>query len=299
MKIFIAGAGGFIGSCLVTYLEEAGHSVEGHIRSRDGDLTPDSVPKDVGAVINAAGRLGGQGVSPEQLMESNALLPKMLGDVCGELDCSLVHLSTPGVTGLIASATEEMKYDPWGDYENSKVQGEKYLLENADLESGGLTILRPDFVYGPGDMHKFPLFRQVAKGWIPLVGFTGARLRPTYCIDVCRAVESSLPGGTLSGGTYNIAGPEVVSMREFTAAIAESLETGLVRVPVPEWIFRLSLLLGPLCPPVLSESRFKLFGRDHFVSIGKAEEAGFRPSFNLSTGLGETVAWYRDEGLLR
>jgi nucleoside-diphosphate-sugar epimerase len=231
-------------------------------------------------------------------MESNAGIPGMLGDVCGDLGCNLVHLSTPGVTGLGANVSEDTEYSPWGDYESSKVQGEKNLLDNPRLHSHLLTILRPDFVYGPGDMHKFPLFRQVARGWIPLVGFSGARLRPTYCMDVCRAVESSMPGGLLNGGLYNIAGPEVLSMRELTAAIAGSLGSGLLRIPVPRWIFKASLLLGPLCPRVLSESRLKLFGKDHFVSITKAEEAGFRPSFHLSQGLSETVAWYRDRGLL-
>ena len=294
----MAGAGGFIGSWICGSLSRAGHEIVGHVRSEKGDITPNSIPVESEVVVNAAGRLGGHGGDTDSLTASNEALPKLLGDFCRSGERNLIHISTPGVTGLRADAKETDEYDPWGDYERTKMRGEKALLEGCGLSAEQLTILRPDFVYGPGDMHKYPLFFRAAGGWFPLIGSGSARLRPTYAADVCSAVEASLPEGPLSGGIYNIGGPEVVSFRELVRTISEVMEVRTRLVPVPRMLFRIALKLGPLRPSSLSESRFRLFGEDHFVSITKAVEAGFSPRWSLRGGIGKTVEWYREEGVL-
>ncbi len=299
MKVFVTGAGGFIGSRLVEFLEELGHEVAFHVRSESGDLTENSIPDDTRVVVNSAGRLGRKGVDLKELTLANASLPVMLADHCSRTGSHLIHLSTPGVTGLAVDGDEEMEYDPWGDYERTKAQGEQALLTHSVLAEGLLTILRPDFVYGPGDLHKLPLFRHVAGGILPVIGREGARIRPTYRDDVCRAVEASLPGGILSGGLFNIAGSETVTVRELSQMIAAAIGRKVRILPLPKVVFRFALLLGPLCPSSLSESRLRLFGEDHFVSIKKVESVGFSPIWTLGEGLDATVSWYLRNGLIR
>ncbi len=298
MKIFVTGAGGFIGSAISNYLRHAEHDVFDHVRSINGDITFDSIPDDVDIIVNAAGKLGLPGVDYVALKHSNTLLPSILADFCTKHRIHLIHLSTPGVTGLYANVSEDSPLKPWGDYEKSKKEGEDILRKHPQLPSEKLTILRPDFVYGPGDLHKFELFRQVDKGWIPMIGRNGARLRPTFSEDVCRAVESSLPGGRLNGGLYNIGGPEIVTFREFTKEISEALGKDLRCISIPRLAFRIGLLLGPLRPKALSRSRFRLFGEDHYVSIDKASSVGFNPSWRISDGIARTVSWYQDMKLL-
>lgn len=299
MKIFVTGAGGFIGSRITRHLSGLGHEVAGHVRSRSGDLTMESIPPDTEIVVNSAGRLGKKGVNSGELASANESVPAILGDFCSINSASLIHISTPGVTGLLPAASEDMEYRPWGEYESSKMRGELTLLENSSLLRDRLTILRPDFVYGPGDLHKLPLFRQAASGWFPLIGRNGARIRPTYCEDVCRAVEESLPGGILSGGLYNIGGPLVLTLREVAKLIADGMGRKVRLIPLPRGIFRLALLLGPLCPSSLSPSRFRLFGEDHYVSTDKAEKAGFRAEWPPEKGLRETAMWYVREGFIK
>lgn len=298
MRIFIAGAGGFIGSCIAEYLSIRDYETVNYNRSKHGNLSLNGIPEDIDVIVNSAGQLGTPGVNSNELTLSNAALPKMLADYCSREDIHLIHISTPGVTGLSANGSEDSEYNPWGEYESSKMKGEIYLRKHEYLSADRLTVLRPDFVYGPGDLHKLALFKQVSKGWMPLIGRNGAKIRPTFAGDVCRAVESSLPGGILNGGLFNIAGPEIVTVRELCSEIASALGRSLRIIPLPKMFFRMVLKLGKLCPDALSESRFQLFGKDHYVSTEKAEKADFYTEWNLKKGISETVSWYLNNGVL-
>lgn len=294
MRVFLTGAGGFIGGALRTHLERAGHTVAVHSGRSDG---PVSVPPYAEAVVNSAGRLV-SGLSPqEEVSAANTLLPESLGRQCMALGVPLIHLSTPGVCGLVAEGSEDDPHSPEGLYELSKSQGEKRLLE-IGLPAGALTILRPDFVFGPADPHKLPLFRQIARGWFPVVGRDGPRTRPTHVRDVCRGVVSALPGGSLAGGVYNIGGPEVLTMGDVCRRAAAAMGRRVFVVPVPAVLIRLALAMGPLRPSALTPSRARLFGTDRFVSIARASAAGFTPCFSFGEAAAEAVEWYRREKLL-
>lgn len=295
MKVFVAGAGGFVGGAVAALLESAGHEVAAHVRSRDGDVRPGSVPADTGLVVNSAGRLGGAGVDEAALDAGNVSPARVLAHEAARLGIPVVHLGTPGVAGLVAGASEDLPPAPWGAYERSKARAEEIL--RSIVPEGRLTILRPDFVYGPGDVHKAALFRQAAKGWFPLVGTGGARIRPTYVLDVARACMESMPGGRLEGGVFHIGGPEVVTVSELIAAVGRALGRRVLRIPLPRAAFRAAIALG-LFRGVLSESRYLLFGRDHFVSIEKASSAGFVPGTDLARGLEAAVSWLRAEGMV-
>ncbi len=237
-------------------------------------------------------------MDPYQLTKSNVTLPILLADICRARQIHLIHLSTPGIAGLHADITEESPADPWGEYEKSKYQSEEALSKHYISQSGQLTILRPDFVYGPGDRHKLPFFKQVGKGWLPLIGWKDVRIRPTFVSDVCSAIENSMPGKCLNTGLFNIGGPEVVSIRKFGTLIAQIMGQKLISIPLPRLFYSLALRSGPFKPRSLSRTRLRLFSEDHYVSISKAADAGFTPSTSLSDGIQKTLEWYRFEKLL-
>jgi nucleoside-diphosphate-sugar epimerase len=297
MRVFVAGAGGFIGGAAAREIEARGHSVVRHEHSRDGGIDATSVPPGIEVVVNCAGRLGGSRVSIESLRWSNTALALSLGMACRDRAIPLVHISTPGVTGLVAEAREDMPLAPWGDYERTKAEAETGLARL--LDGGLLTILRPDFVYGPEDMHKLTLFSQASRGWFPLVGGGRARLRPTYVSDAASAIAEALPGGLLAGGVYNIGGPAIVSVEDLVREAGMALGRRIVLLRIPRPVMAAALLLGPLRPASLSRGRIALFGKDHFVSTSKSSEAGFNPSVSLRDGIRETVSWYRAMGLVR
>lgn len=294
MKIYLTGAGGFIGGALKVHLERAGHTVTAHSGRSEG---PVSVPGDAEAVVNAAGRLATVVSSPDEVEAANTVLPESIGRQCMILGVPLIHLSTPGVCGLVAEGSEDDPHSPEGMYEESKSEGERRLLA-LGMHEGELTILRPDFVFGPADPHKLPLFRQVAGGFFPVVGRHGPRTRPTHVRDVCRGVLAALPGGRLSGGVYNIGGPEVLTMGEVAKRAAAAMGKKVFVIPTSVGLLRLALAMGPLRPKALTPSRLRLFGTDRFVSLVKTSAAGFTPCFSFGEAAAEAVAWYRGEKLL-
>lgn len=292
MKVFITGSSGFIGSYIKQAVEAAGHNVTSHSYSVQGPFTV--LPAGTDLVVNSAGRLGGQGVSSEDLINANLNLPVALGNQCRQAGIPLIHLSTPGVNGLLANAHENAKYDPMGEYESTKMDAEKQLLSICP----GVTILRPDFVFGPGDLHKFALFRQVQKGWFPLVGLGSSKTRPTDVRDVADAVLKSFPGEILSKGTYNIGGPSVLSVKNVAETISVAITKSVRFVPIPRFVFRVALMLGPLSPKALSKSRYQLFGTDRFCNTDKAEKKGFASTRHFAITAIDSVNWYREQGLL-
>lgn len=292
MRIFLTGAGGFIGSHLQTVLSAAGHHVTSHSLSVDGPI--EEIPKDIDIAVNSAGKLGGDGFTENELVEANLNVVKRMCDSCRRRGIHLIHLSTPGVAGTTANGKESDPFNPGGAYESTKADAEKYI----SLHLPEASILRPDFVFGEGDMHKFPLFRQTAKGWFPLVGNGSSRTRPTDVRDVCEAVLQAFPGKPLEKGTWNIGGPDVLTVKELVKTIAHVLDLHVKTVPIPRILFRIILNLGPFRPKALSESRYKLFGTDRFTCLDKTISVGFSPEFSFRQTAETAVEWYRERGLL-
>jgi nucleoside-diphosphate-sugar epimerase len=122
--------------------------------------------------------------------------------------------------------TEEMAICPRDDlgfYARTKFCGEALAEEYKAFFT--LITARFFFVYGPGqrDTMLIPrLIRAVGDGKpIPLDGKDGIRINPTYVTDAVVAVGRSLE---LEGShTINVAGPEVLSLREMGETIGKVL----------------------------------------------------------------------------
>lgn len=292
MIVFLTGATGFIGKYIKAELEKKNHKVISHSLSQNGSFK--KLPDNIDIVINSAGRLGGQNASNQELTDANVNLPVALAKECNRFTIPLIHLSTPGVTGLIPDANEDQPYEPLGEYEASKVEAEKQLK----LLCKKLTILRPDFVFGPGDKHKLPLFKQVNKGWFPLIGSGSAKTRPTDVRDVANAVMESFPGKPLAGGLYNIGGPNILSVKNIAEQIAVALGKSVQFYPIPRIVFKIALAFGPVCPKALSKSRYQLFGADRYCNTEKAAKKGFIASRPFAITAIEAVIDYKKQGLL-
>src|SRR5262249_13360298 len=100
-------------------------------------------------------------------------------------------------------------------YARTKAEGEKAVL--AAVPSA--TIVRPSLMFGPEDQftNRFAALAQISPV-LPLVG-GNTKMQPVYVGDVAAAVADAVDGKTRQGATYELGGPEVLTMREIMQMI--------------------------------------------------------------------------------
>jgi uncharacterized protein YbjT (DUF2867 family) len=157
-------------------------------------------------------------------------------------------------------------------YGRSKAAGEKAVLAAVPAA----TILRPSVVFGPEDQftNRFAALARISP-MLPLIGGGLTKLQPVYVGDVATAVADAVDGKTRAGATYELGGPEVLTMREIMAIILATIERRRMLVSLPfalaEWqALLLQFAPGPL---KLTPDQVALLRSDNVVSEA-AKSAG-------------------------
>ena len=184
-----------------------------------------------------------------------------------------VHASTGGVyRPAHEPLTEDSPLAPVGFYAASKAAAEALVASYAELFH--TTVLRPFFVYGPGqsDMLIAMLTRRVLDGQLlEIRGDPGSRLTPTYIDDAARAFAAALE---LDGhNVCNVAGGEAVTLTELVELIGE------VAGAAPE----LQQVEGASAGDFVADTR------------RMGELLGVTPQVSLREGIGRSVAVARAE----
>ena len=96
-------------------------------------------------------------------------------------------------------------------YARAKAAGEQAVLAAAP----SATILRPSIIFGPEDQftNRFAAMARMSPA-LPLIGGGLTKLQPVYVGDVATAVADAVDGKTREGATYELGGPEVLTLRE-------------------------------------------------------------------------------------
>jgi NADH dehydrogenase len=150
-------------------------------------------------------------------------------------------------------------------YARAKAAGEKAVLSAVP----SATILRPSVVFGPEDQFTN---RFAALAWIspvlPLIGGGLTKLQPVYVGDVATAVADAVDGKTKPGATYELGGPEVLTMREIIEIILATIERRRMLVSLPFGLAKLQALLLQFAPgPLkLTPDQVVLLRSDNVVS---------------------------------
>jgi len=277
----------------------------------EGDITvaesiKDAV-RDCNTILHLAAQLGEWNVPEEYYFKVNVEGTRSILKACAKTGVkNFIYCSTPGVLGKgHRAAKEDMPYNPGDSYEWSKCEAEKLVLDFTARYGFRSTIVRPDFVYGPGDFRRIKLYLGIKSGTVFLIGKGDAILHPTYVDDVARGIIEILYKNSTASGVFNLAGPRAITMKEYFESIAEALDVRMSSFRVPKtlalgvavFLEGYSRLRGT--DPPLTRNRVRFLTTDHASDISKtARELGIYPRVEFTDGIKETISWCRTNRLL-
>lgn len=327
MTVLATGATGLLGSHVVDLLLRRGDKVRALVRPDDqsprveqmklagvdvcfGDVADraslESAVRGTERVLHCAARTGPWGLRREY-ETTNVWGLKTLLDVALNAGVQrFVHVSSITVHGNdvrgSADETSPFRVEP-NPYSWSKVMGERLLQQMIVDRGAPVTIVRPGWVYGPGDTASFARFASMVQHQkMILMGSGNNHVPLIYVGDVARGILLASETAQAAGRTYLLVSDERVTQREYLGAIARELG---VRAPTRRIPYRLALTLGSLAeqfghltrrqaaPPVTRYGVQMLGGENSFL-IGRARrELGFSPEVSLAEGVRRSIEWYR------
>lgn len=215
-KILILGGTGFVGSHLCEKLAQQGFAVTIATRRRSHALHLQLLPL---LDIIETPRL--EGAALTHLLAGHDAVVNLVAILHGtEAAFDTVHVQLPtalaaacnasGVRRLVHISALGAASDSASMYQRSKARGEA-VLHAAGLE---LTVLRPSVIFGAGDkfLNTFANLQQVFPV-VPLAS-SEARFQPVWVEDVASAIVACLLQPQTVGKVYELAGPEVFSLKQ-------------------------------------------------------------------------------------
>jgi NADH dehydrogenase len=185
-------------------------------------------------------------------------------------------------------------------YASSKGRGE----EAVRAAFPDATIFRPSVVFGPED-NFFNRFARLARlaPVLPLFGGGRTRFQPVYVGDVADAALAALLDKSARGRTFELGGPEVLSLADIFRLVLKATNRKRCLVPVPfalaDLAGALSFLRLPGRTPVITRDQARLLRHDNVVSAGAAglNDLGVTPTA-LELIVPTYLATYRKRGRL-
>jgi len=325
MTVLVTGGAGFLGSHITSLLvargerprvlvlpdEELRMVAESDVDICRGDVTEPSVVENavrgVERVINCAARTGPWGRQSEYSATNVEALESLIGAAMAANVERVVHVSSITVHGNdvhgYADETAPFKDEP-NPYSRSKIAGERLIMRLVEDSGARVTMVRPGWIYGPGDKASFGrLVERVERNRMLMVGPGSNHLPLIYVSDAAEGAVRASESGE-DGKAYLLVNDEAVSQREFLAAIASELGVGTPEKRIP---YRVALFVGASAeyaarlakssnpPPVMRYGLQLLGGENRFIISRARRELGFSPQIGYVEGVKMGVDWYRSD----
>lgn len=205
-------------------------------------------------VINLVGTFGAM----ETLHVEGA---RTVAEAAAAANCvSLVHVSAIGADRQSPSR-----------YGRTKAEGEEAVRGAFP----GATIIRPSLVFGAEDQLTN---RFAGLGKLPIVPVLkpDAKFQPVYVVDLARAIATAaLEPASHGGKTYEIGGPQVMSMIELHRAIYALSGQSPGLVELPDFAGDILSRVGFLPGAPITRDQWLMLGRDNVAAKGSKGLAAF------------------------
>jgi len=319
----VTGAAGFLGRHVVDELLRADmrprvlvqSATDAAALSRDdvdvfiGDIQDRTVLLDAvrGAecVVHCAARTGPWGPAREY-QSTNVEALETLANVAMAVGVQrIVHVSSITVHGndIHGTADETAPYRVESNpYSRSKVAGERLLRRLVDTDGLPVTIVRPGYLYGPGDLAGFArLATRIRDGHMVVIGSGDNHIPLIHVRDAAHGVLCAVTAPSAVGSAFLLVNDEPVTQRDYLDAIAAQLGVPAPSRHVP---YQLALMIGRGLelgarllrrvepPPLMQYGVRVLGGENRFVIERARRELGFVPRTDLAAGVRESVEWF-------
>ena len=320
LTALVTGANGFTAIYVCRQLIEKGYKVRGLVRKNAdmkliegvpvefhfADLAVDTdfstVMKDVDAVYHIAAAYRTENVPRKYFWDVNVEGTRKLLEAAKKAGVKkFVHSSTVGVQGDIENppAKEEYRYAPGDYYQESKVDGEKLVLEFYQREKLPISIVRPVGIYGPGDTRFLKLFKHIYNGKFRMIGSGNVLYHMTFVEDLARGFILAGEKNESVGEIFTIGGEGYLTLGELVEKISKILNKPVPKTKIPVWpVWFGGLLCEIACKPFgisppIYRRRVDFFVKDRAFDISKAKRIlGYQPRVALDEGLKVTADWY-------
>ncbi|MDG5777363.1 complex I NDUFA9 subunit family protein [Haloarculaceae archaeon H-GB1-1] len=252
MNVLVVGGTGFVGERLCTELLDRGHEVAVLARHpEDGDL-PDGVERVAGDVTDYD--------SIESAFEGRdavyflpALSPLFQPRGGNEMH---FRVHRDGTANAVRAAEEHdvdryvqmsaLGADPDGPTAYIRSKGEaETIVRESDLS---WTIFRPSVVFGEGGEFVSFTLKLTPPVVAPLPGGGKSRFQPIWIGDLTPMLADAIEDDEHVGATYEIGGPEVLTLADVAKAGREARGQSVTIVPIPMPLAGLGLTIAGAIP---------------------------------------------------
>jgi dihydroflavonol-4-reductase len=322
MKAFVTGASGFIGSHLIRSLKTLGWEVRAFVHrtplaeipgvtSVSGDIldetTLEKAMAGVDVVFHLAAAVGSVVTDPHAFMDVNVngtaavlLAARRVG--VGRV----IHFSSIGVLGAVKAAdiaAEDYPAAPRTLYDRTKFAAEA-AVHLAAVGGLDIVVVRPGWVYGPGDRRTFKFISAICRRKSALIAGAQGRQTPVYIDDLIAGVLLAAEKGR-PGAVYHLAGDEILTPEEMTSIVAAACGVVGPRLKLPRGLaiaaaFILEKTFGLVKKETpLNRGKLSFFLDPKAMSSARAKkELSFAPTTDFRTGIALAIGWYRENGWL-
>jgi NADH dehydrogenase len=272
--VTVFGGSGFIGRHVVRALAKRDFRIRvavrrpdlaGHLQplGRVGQIMPvqanlrfpgsvEAAVRDASVVINLVGVLANSGAQTFDAVHVAGA--GAVARAAADHGARLVHVSAIGAD---ANATSQ--------YARSKAAGEQAVRSAVP----SATVFRPSVVFGPEDQftNRFAALARMLPV-LPLIGGGTNRLQPVFVGDVARAIADAAERKAQPATTYELGGPEVLTMRQIQEFVLATIERRRVLMPLPFGLARLQAFFLQFAPQPLqlTPDQIELLRVDNVVS---------------------------------
>jgi len=291
MKVLVTGSGGLVGKEVISLLKQKKHEItEFDLLNGKSILNEKQLlesMKGIDAVIHLAGIVENENPSLWKINVDGTT--NVVNAAVKSKVKKLLFMSSTGVYGVTkGKVNEKTPVAPENDYEKSKVEGEKIILQAKDKLA--VLIIRSAIVFGPNEYWK-KMFSMLEKKY-PLPCSGKNTFQVVYTKELANALVQVLTKGK-SGEVYLVSGKEKKTLNEFCEMTQKELGLKVGVKHIPTFV---GVLFGRILKmKLLTRENIRHLSKERNYDISKLTNIGYKQKISLPEAIQEVATIFKSK----